>query len=378
MQAPHQLSDTKKEIYNKAAEAIKTAILQCQYVALSQINAVQLSLYFSIGRYIANHSRAGFWGKGALKHISEKLNKDLPGLRGFSEPSLRKMRIFYEEWADSFVTTNKNPTPLSEESILVEIRSLQRTNFDDTDFEQFIKVPFTHHYTILSKEKRLEARKYYIDLCAREFLSEKSLAKIIVSRDFDHQGQLPNNFGSRISASNLARKAVMAFKDEYKHDLINTEQIEERDDDNVDENIIEQQIVNNIKNFIMTFGKDFAFIGNQFRIDAFGESHFIDLLFYNRELSCLVAIELKNGKLKPAYMGQLRDYLSLLDDFVRKPHENQSIGIILCKNMNTVRAEYLVRQYDKPIGAATYKTRADMPEKLRDALPDIEDLKKLF
>lgn len=95
--------------YDKAAEIIKTAILRCQYVALSQINAVQLSLYFSIGRYISQNSREGFWGTGALRHISEKLIKDLPGLRGFSEPSLRKMRIFYEEWSKSFVVTNDLP-----------------------------------------------------------------------------------------------------------------------------------------------------------------------------------------------------------------------------------------------------------------------------
>lgn len=170
----------------------------------------------------------------------------------------------------------------------------------------------------------------------------------------------------------------MSFKDEYMLDFINTEQIGERDAEDVDERVVEQQIVHNIKNFILKFGHDFAFMGNQFRIDAFGESHYIDLLFYNRELSCLVAVELKTGKLKSAFLGQLRDYLALLDDFVKKPNENQSIGIILCKDMDRNRAEYLVRQYDKPMGIATYKTRADMPERLRNALPDIEELKKLL
>lgn len=364
--------------YDKAAEIIKTAILRCQYVALSQINAVQLSLYFSIGRYISQNSREGFWGTGALRHISEKLIKDLPGLRGFSEPSLRKMRIFYEEWSKSFVVTNDLPAKSSEQNILLEIRSLQRMNFDDFDFGNFIKVPFTHHYTILSKEKRIEARKYYIALCAREFLSDKSLAKAIAEDDYGHQGQLPNNFEREITTSNFARKAVMSFKDEYMLDFINTEQIGERDAEDVDERVVEQQIVHNIKNFILKFGHDFAFMGNQFRIDAFGESHYIDLLFYNRELSCLVAVELKTGKLKSAFLGQLRDYLALLDDFVKKPNENQSIGIILCKDMDRNRAEYLVRQYDKPMGIATYKTRADMPERLRNALPDIEELKKLL
>ncbi|MCD8388382.1 MAG: PDDEXK nuclease domain-containing protein [Bacteroidales bacterium] len=307
--------------YEQAAEIIKKAILRSQYAALSKVNMVQLSLYYSIGRYISLNTRNGKWGVGALKHISLKLKNDMPGLRGFSEPSLRKMRIFYEEWRESFVETNELMTIENAHDILIQIRSLERTNLNEEDFK---------------------------------------------------------NFEKKIKPINLARRAVMAFKDEYILDFINTEQIGERDVEDIDERVIEQQIVQNIKNFILTFGHNFAFMGNQFRIDAFGESHFIDLLFFNRELACMVAIELKSGKLKSSYMGQLRDYLALLDDFVKKPHENSSIGIVLCKDADRTRAEYLIQQYDKPMGVATYRTRQEMPEKLRNALPDIEDLKKLL
>lgn len=170
----------------------------------------------------------------------------------------------------------------------------------------------------------------------------------------------------------------MAFKDEYVLDFINVEELGARDIEEVDERVVEQQIVQNIKNFIMAFGRDFAFLGNQYRIEALGHTHFIDLLFYHRELSCLVAVELKTGAFKTSYLGQLNAYLNLLDDFVRKPNENKSIGILLCKSVDKTYAEYMVRTYENPMGVATFQTADDMPENLRKALPDIEALKKLL
>jgi hypothetical protein len=128
----------------------------------------------------------------------------------------------------------------------------------------------------------------------------------------------------------------------------------------------------------MTFGNDFSFIGNQYRIEVDGEESFIDLLFFNRELNALIAVELKSGKFRPAYLGQLNFYLSALDEYVRKPHENQSIGIILCKEMKKTTVEFAVRDFTKPMGVATYKTSKELPEKMRKALPDMEELKKLL
>ena len=128
----------------------------------------------------------------------------------------------------------------------------------------------------------------------------------------------------------------------------------------------------------MTFGRDFAFLGNQYRVEAMGRTHIIDLLFYHRELSCLVAIELKTGSFKTAYLGQMNGYLTVLDDFVRKPNENPSIGIILCRDADSTYVQYMVRNYDKPMGVATFKTADEMPEELRRTLPPIEELKKLL
>lgn len=378
--------------YNKAAEIIKTAILQSQYKAIQKVNHEQLALYFGIGRYISNNSRNGFWGTGALEYISEKLHRELPGLRGFSVRNLRNMRIFYEEWSslenNSAVTTAESQTTENQDSVnsavvtaelqVVEIRSLQQMNLKDFPLNDFLNVPFTHHYTILSKTKNLEERYFYISLCAHEHLSVNALISALAHDEFHHQSAIPNNFMQKLTPSELARRAVTAFKDEYTLDFINIEELGARDIEDVDERVVENKIVQNIKNFIMTFGRDFAFLGNQYRVEVLGHTHIIDLLFFNRELSCLVAIELKTGAFKTAYLGQLNTYLTVLDDFVRKPNENPSIGIVLCKSADKTYVEYVVRNYDKPIGVATFKTSADMPEQLRKALPDIEELKKLL
>jgi len=371
------------KIYDRAAEAIKAAILHCQYKASQQSNGVLLSLYFSVGQYISQNSRYGHWGMGALKAISEKLQRDLPGLRGFSEGHLKKMRIFAEEWGrmngKSFIAMHDFENMKSEDGLsIVEFRSSQCTILGRLSIDEFMQVPFTHHYTILSKVKDMDERCFYVTLCANEHLSVEALKKALAADEYHHKGQMPNNFFQRLSPTEQARRAVMAFKDEYLLDFINVEEIGTRDLEDVDEREVENGIVRNIRDFIMTFGRDFAFLGNQYRIEAMGHTHFIDLLFYNRELSCLVAVELKRGEIKSAYLGQLNQYLALLDDFVRKPNENPSIGIVLCKEMDKTYAEYMVRQYDKPMGVATYRTSADMPERLRKALPDIEKLRQIL
>ncbi len=195
-----------------------------------------------------------------------------------------------------------------------------------------------------------------------------------------HRNQqiLPNNFPKTIPNAKEARKAVMMFKDEYALDFINVEEIGERDSADVDERVVEQQIIQNIKKFIMSFGNDFAFIGNQYHLEVYGVEHFPDLLFFNRELNAMVCVELKTGAFKPGYLGQLMAYLRILDDHVKKPHENPTIGIVLCKEANKEYVEYVIQDYNKPMGVATYTTSTDMPEKLRKVLPDMEELKKLL
>ena len=377
------------QAYEIAAETIKNAILQGQYEAAQGVNRIQLATYFSVGKYVSANTRQGVWGTGALEAISTRLRQLLPGLRGYSSESLKLMRKFYEGWKslDAGKTadndTKRNSviaiTELGNSStVQLPIRELQFTNSANFPIDDFFNVPFTHHTQILSKVKSLDERLYYIHRCAEEHMSVETLKKSMANDDYHHQSDIPNNFTATINKGGLARKAVMAFKDEYLLNFINVEEIGERDAADIDERVVEQQIVHNIKKFIMTFGHDFAFVGNQYRMEIYGVEHFPDLVFFNRELNALVVIELKTGEFKTSYLGQLNAYLAIADDKIRKPHENPTIGIVLCRSANKNYAEYMVRQYDKPMGVATYKTSAEMPEKLRKALPSIDELKKLL
>ena len=382
-------------------DTIKTAILESQYKAAKAVNAVQLSLYFSIGKYVSEHTRKGYWGTGALEYISEQLQQELPGLRGFSATNIKMMRIFYEEWTSSSLLDNYNSSLASDElesdnsnstvmtveleettehiystDAIIKFSRLSSCGEEFTKY--FLSISFTHHRFIMSMVKDIEVRLFYIELAAKESLSVRALQKAIQLDEYKHKGAMANNFVRTLSASQQALKAISMFKDEYLLDFINVEELGVRDVEDIDERVVEQQIVQNIKRFIMTFGRDFAFLGSQYQVEALGHTHFIDLLFYHRELSCLVAIELKTGSFKNAYLGQLNAYLNILDDFVRKPNENPSIGIILCKDVDKTYAEYMVRTYDKPMGVATFRTADEMPEPLRKALPNIEELKKLL
>ncbi len=242
----------------------------------------------------------------------------------------------------------------------------------------FLSISFTHHMEILNKTETLEERLFYIHQTASYKWDKYKLRELLKQDLFHHQSAMPNNFLLALPQKVQALKAIEMFKDEYFLDYINVEELGARDHAEVDEKVVEQAIIQNIKNFIMMFGKDFAFLGNQYHLEKFDKHHFVDLLFYNRELACLVAVELKLGEFKPIYLGQLQTYLQLLDDEVRKPNENPSIGIILCQDADKSYVEYVIQRYDSPMGVATYKTTADMPEKLRKALPDVETLKELL
>ena len=370
--------------YDEAVKLIKTAILQSQYEAAHSVNEKQLMLYYGIGKYISMNSRKGFWGKGAIDAISERLDKELPGLKGFSARSLRYMRTFYEEWSyiDKYElaiddSEEKDLEPAGAKNEIVKW-NLPVPNQSDFPLDSFFAIGFSHHRTILSKVKEKAERIFYIKRCADEKYSREALIESITRDDYHHQGNLPNNFMQTLPAAEQAFRAINTFKDEYLLDYINVEELSIRDKQDIDERVVENAIIHNVKNFILTFGKDFAFIRNQYHLDAFGEDQYIDLLFFNRELNCLVAVELKTGKFKTSYLGQLQGYLSVLDGFERKPHENPSIGIILCKDMNKSFVDYVIQDYSKPMGVATYKTSKDMSDELRRALPDVDALRKLL
>ncbi|MDR0680925.1 MAG: DUF1016 N-terminal domain-containing protein, partial [Dysgonamonadaceae bacterium] len=287
--------------YADAVKVIKQAILRSQYRAVSAANREQLSLYYGIGRYVSDNSRVGFWGTGAIEKIAQQLQKELPGLRGFSARNMRNMRIFYDEWtliwqptaaklqdADVLPSTNWQP-------MAAEIEANRQPSADDlrlvenkhninhppmaadltvnenlllsviwpptaADFNQaeFLQIGFSHHIEILSKTKSLDARLFYIHECATRFWSKYTLRDYLKTDLYGKRGSMPNNFEQTMPDVKNALKAIGVFKDEYLLDYFNVEQYGERDDD-IDERVLEQGIIANIRRFIMTFGQDFSF-----------------------------------------------------------------------------------------------------------------------
>ena len=363
--------------YVSAVKEIKNAILDSRYRVARQANKEVLQLNYGIGRFISVNSRSAKWGSNAISVISKMLQQELPGLKGFSEASIKMMRIFYEEWCLIFenrqlpIDDFGNPIIDSISSDNIRIEEFDTDKLSESDLSYFLNVGFTNHYIIISRTTTLEERLYYIRRCATEFWKVET-TKYYLKEDLYHkEGSIQQtNFEKTIEESDFKRRALQSFKEEYQLDFINTEDISEK--------VIEQQVVLNIKNFIMAFGPEFTFMGNQYRLEVSGKEFFIDLLFFSRRLKSLVAFELKRGEFKPEYTGKMNFYLAALDKYVQLPDENPSIGIILCKSKNEEIVELSFSDTSKPMGVATFRTSQELPERFRKALPNIEDLKKLL
>ena len=222
--------------YREAVKAIKEAILRSQYRAAASANKEQLSLYYGIGRYVSENSRTGFWGKGAIEQISSLLQKELPGLRGFSVSNIKNMRVFYEEWEP---VLNRQPAAgglVLDEKLLLSV--IRQPLADEFNWSDFLSIGFSHHTEIISKAKTLEARLFYIHECAIHYWSKYTLRDYLKADLYNHRGTLPNNFAQTLPDTKQALKAVCSFKDEYLLDFINVEELNEQEED-LDEKIVE-------------------------------------------------------------------------------------------------------------------------------------------
>jgi predicted nuclease of restriction endonuclease-like (RecB) superfamily len=368
--------------YKSTLKLLKEGILQSRYEATKAVNQNLLQLYLYVGLILIERSKDAQWGDKVLEKLSADLQQELPGLRGFSTQNIKKMRVFVNAWKDFFSLENQdNPnylligSPLANQ--LNKTSSALPNQIEEIGSplvnplpENFWNIGFTHHYLIISKTESLKERSFYINRCAAHAWSKRTLEYHLKS-DLYHQQDMANtNFATTLPA-NQVELATQQFKDEYLLDYINIEESE-------DERALENEIVLNIKNFMMSLGTGFTFIGNQHRVIVGGQEFFIDLLFYNRQIQALVAIELKTGKFKPEYAGQLNFYLNVLDDTMKLPHEMQSVGIVLCKEKNNTVVEYAMGNINKPMGVATYKTANELPDAYKQILPSQVELRKLL
>jgi predicted nuclease of restriction endonuclease-like (RecB) superfamily len=371
--------------FSAAVMDIKLAILQARARAARASNVEALKLYFYVGGYVSKKTRSAKWGTGALDALSERLQVELPGLRGFSSQHIRFMRQFYDEWNQVLGLVDENAPeirylPSSENED--EIRYLTSSELNAVtreEVEAFLSIGFTHHRAIFGKCKSLDERWYYIVACAKENWTVIELERHIRADDYHHVGALPNNFAKTLSPMSLATKAVRSFKDEYLLDLVNLDNVDARYGYETDERVLSRTMVAEIEKTIAALGgSDFCFMAREKRLVFGDDEFFVDLLFFHRELKSMVAIELKKGDFHPGYLGQLNFYLSALDKLMKKPDENPTIGLLLCEAVNTPVVQLAVQGYSQPIGIATYQALRNIPEPYKTLAPVIDGVRRVM
>lgn len=320
---------------------VKKAIRKARIKVARTANRELTQLYWDLGKSITEKQEQLGWGKSVVEQLAKDLQKIFEGRSGFSTQNLWYMRQFYQEYQD------------------------------DPNLQQLVgEIPWGQNLTIMSKVKDREARSYYLKATQEMGWSRNVLIHQIESEAYQRH-QLTNkkhNFEQALP-KHLAEQADQAMKDVYMLDMLGVEKP-------VLEAELESRMVSKIQAVMLELGYGFAFIGNQYRIVANNKEYFIDLLFSNRRLNALVAIELKVGSFKPEYAGKMNFYLNLLDDYVRESGENPSIGIILCKERNDFEVEYALRGLDKPVGVSGYVLTRELPDELKNKLPDAKQLEE--
>ena len=378
-----------------AVKDIKLAILQARAKAAHLANAEALKLYFYVGGYISKKTRNAKWGTGAIDALSKQLQVELPGLRGFSSSSIKRMRVFFEAWSETFqirclpssesnnlknrqTSAEIRPTALGETE-LAPIRPMQSGELEDDVFRSFLSLGFSFHTTILEKTRSEEERFYYVTRAAKGIWSHSDLLRHLCADDYHHIGALPNNFEKTLSPMALATQAVRSFKDEYLLDLVNLDDVDARYGYETDERVLSKSMVADIEKTIQALGgDDFCFMGREKRLVLADEEFFVDLLFFHRGLKAMVAIELKMGNFHPGYLGQLNFYLSALDKLMKRPDENPTIGLLLCETVNKPVVQLAVQGYSQPIGIATYRALRNIPEQYKTLAPVIDGVRKVM
>ena len=324
--------------YFSVIETIKNEIKTAQYRASLSVNRELVLLYYNIGKVINKHKR---WGNKFVENLAVDIKLEFPNAKGYSVRNLKYMAKF-------------------------------ASTYDDSKFVQMVsaQIPWSHNVTIMEKIKIEKQREWYIKKTIENGWSHNVLKFQIENNLYARQeiSDKISNFELKLTASQ-SELAVQTMKDPYVFDFISL-------GENMIEQDIEKALVEDIKKLLLELGTGFAFLGNQYHINVGGDDFYIDLLFYNLNLRCYVVVELKTGKFKPKYAGQINFYLSVVDDILKKQQDNPSIGLLFCKSKNNLVAEYALKNMGKPIGVSEYKTTRNLPKELEAQLPSIEDIQK--
>ena len=302
--------------------------------AMRAVNAELINMYWEIGAYVSERVESVGWGKSVVEDFSAFLQSRYPSSKGFSAQNIWRMKRFYETYHD-----NEKLSPLVRE------------------------IAWTNNLAIMTGCKTDEAREFYLRLCIANRYTKRELERQIGSMLYERT-MLSNETHRELIARN---SGLSALRDSYVFEFLDLEEPYKEKD-------LRRQIVSHLKDFILEFGRDFTFVGEEYRVQVGNTDFFIDLLFYNRALTCLVAIELKIDIFKPEHLGQLNFYLEALDRDVRKPNENPSVGLILCTSKDDTVVEYALSRTLSPTMVADYTLHLPNKEILQNKLRELTEL----
>jgi predicted nuclease of restriction endonuclease-like (RecB) superfamily len=303
------------ELTQNFAEVVKL-IEEARSNALQKVNAELIMLYWSVGRYLSEKLATAGRGEAVVDQLADFIKNNYPNIKGFNRRGLYRMKQFYETYRD-----NEFVSPL------------------------VTQISWSNHLIILSKTKSIEEKEFYIDLCIKEHYSKRELEHQISSAYFERYMLSTQKISPAIQEFN--QRTENTFLDTYVLEFLNLPET-------VSEHDLRKAIIRNLKNFVLEIGKDFTFVGEEYRVQVGNKDYYIDLLFYHRGLSCLVAFELKIDDFSPEYLGKMNFYLEALDRDVKKPNENPSVGVILCATKDDEVVEYAMSRNLSPTMVAEY------------------------
>jgi predicted nuclease of restriction endonuclease-like (RecB) superfamily len=324
--------------YDLFLQGLKDRIHNAQTRAALAINRELVLLYWQVGREILLRQQTLGWGAKVVTKLAKDLKIAFPEMKGFSRTNLLYMRSFAEAYPD----------------------------------EQFVQqaagqIPWFHNCTLLDKVKNPEERVWYIQQTIENGWSRNVLTKRVESQLYQRQGMNVLTSFSQTLPQPQSDLAQQILRDPYNFDFLNLgQEAQERE--------LEAALIQHIREFLLEMGVGFAFIGSQYPLQVGGKDYRLDLLFYHFRLHCFVVVDLKTVEFEPEFSGKMNFYVSAVDDLMRSPEDNPTIGIILCKTQNHTVVEYALRDVNKPIGISTFQLSNALPESLKGNLPTIAEL----
>lgn len=358
----------QKSIQKSEFENILQLITEARNRAFSKVNAELVMLYFNVGNIVSEKVANGIWGEGTVDELANYIAAKMPGMSGFNRRGLYRMKQFYETyspnsdcykfWKDAYLgkkilnvsptathlENSKNSDPVFVSPLATQIQTTENEHlkFVSTVLTQ---TTWTNHLEILSGAKSAEEKLFYLLISIKEKLNKLELRRQIKSATFER-----TMMGNKIVSAVRTQLPEGIFKDPYVFEFLDLP-------DGYSENDLEKSLIKNLQKFIIEIGKGFAYMGNQFRLQVGNKDYYTDLLFYHRDLQCMVLFELKIEEFEPEFLGKLNFYLEALDRDVKRLHENPSIGIFLCKGKDTEVVEYAMARNVSPAMIADYETK---------------------